>query len=308
MKTPLVSLISITFHQTAATAEMIASVLAGDYGNLEIIIVDNGAEGSDAVQLLERFPEIRLISSPRNLGFAGGNNLGTRAARGEYLFYLNNDTLVARDAISALVAVLESRPRAGLVCPKIRFHREPEVLQFAGYTEMSAITLRHKAIGYHELDHGQHDQLRATPFAHGAAMLARRTMVKEVGMMAECFFLYYEEMDWCARIRSAGYEILFVPQALIWHKESLTTGRASPLKSYYLARNRILYLLRNLRGRRRLIALLYHYLIALPKSALAAFCRLEFARGCAVLAALKWAVQNQYNPEIYRNHWLDSGD
>lgn len=307
MKRPLVSLISITYHQTAATAEMIASVLAGDYDNLEIIIVDNGAEGSDAALLLERFPEIRLISSPRNLGFAGGNNLGTRAAQGEYFFYLNNDTLVAPEAISALVAELESHPRAGLTCPKIRFHRDPEVLQFAGYTGMSGITLRHKAIGFHERDRGQHDQLRATPFAHGAAMMARRAMVQEVGMMAEYFFLYYEEMDWCARIRAAGWEILFIPQAVIWHKESLTTGRASPLKSYYLARNRVLFLLRNLHGWQRIIALLYHYLVALPKSALAAFCRLDFAQGRAVLAAWKWAVKNQHNPEIYRNHWLDSG-
>jgi GT2 family glycosyltransferase len=304
MNEPLISLISVNYAQTEATAEMIESVLAGDYPRLEIIIVDNGSAGAEVDGLHDRFPMIRLIKSPVNLGYAGGCNLGLRNANGDYFFFLNNDVVVAPDAIRRLATVLNEHPRTGLVSPKIRFYHHDDVLQFAGYTEMSHITLRNRAIGYLEKDTGQFDEPRITPFAHGAAMMARADMIRQVGLLSEVFFLYYEEMDWCSRIRRAGYQIRYESQAVIWHKESLSAGRASPLKIYFLNRNRVLYLLRNLQGWEKQAAWWYQNLVVFPKKIVSLYLRLHLANGRALLKAWKWVWKNHRNPEIYQNLWL----
>lgn len=125
-----------------------------------------------------------------------------------------------------------------MVSPKIRFYYAPDTIQYAGYTPFSPVTLRQHLIGYREKDSGQYDQARETFSIHGAAMMVPRSVVKEVGMMSELYFLYYEEHDWVERIKRAGYKIFYVPESLVFHKESISTGKESQLKTYYITRNR----------------------------------------------------------------------
>src|SRR5690606_19709409 len=114
-----------------------------------------------------------------------------------------------------------------------------------------------KRIGWMEKDHGQHDQLRKTDLAHGAAMMVPRSVIDQVGMMPEFFFLYYEEVDCCETIKRAGYDIYFVPGSRIYHKESRSIGKTSTLESYYMTRNRLLFMRRNTTGTRKLIWVLF---------------------------------------------------
>lgn len=220
--------------------------------------------------LQERYPEIIAIRSPENLGFAGGNNLGIRAATGDCLLLLNNDTEVADDTLHHLCDTLDADPAIGAVCPKIRFWESPQAIQFAGYTPLTRITLRNALIGFGEPDNGRFDTPHDTPYAHGAAMMVRREAVERAGMMPEEYFLYYEELDWSVRIREAGYRIAYDPRATVFHKESATTGRQSPLRSYYLTRNRLLFARRNRRGAARRLSVVYQLGVALPKSVLTA--------------------------------------
>lgn len=146
-----------------------------------------------------------------------------------------------------------------MVCPKIRFTWGHQPIQFAGYTRLTSITLRNKTIGYGEEDKGQYETPHPTPYAHGAAMLVKREVIEKVGMMPECYFLYYEELDWSVMIRKAGYDIWYDPAFTVFHKESQTTGKASPLKTFYTTRNRLLFAQRNIQGGSKYLT--YAYLV-----------------------------------------------
>ena len=207
--------------------------------------MDNASQNQEADTISKRFPQVKVIKSEKNLGFAGGNNLGIRAAKGKYIFLINNDTIFKNFNIQALIKKLESSPKIAIVCPKIRFAWGSHPIQYAGYTPLSNITVRNQAIGFGEEDHGQYDTAHPTPYAHGAAMLIKREALEKVGPMPECYFLYYEELDWSMMFTRAGFEIWYDPACTVYHKESQATGQNSPLRTYYIVRNRLLLVKRN---------------------------------------------------------------
>ena len=231
---------------------------------MEIIVVDNASANNEASEIEKRYPNVKVIRSNTNLGFAGGNNLGIRSALGKYIFLVNNDTIFEEFNIQSLIDRLESSPKIGVVCPKIRFSWANKPIQFCGYTPLSRITVRNKSIGFGEDDNGQYNTPHSTPYAHGAAMMIKKAVIDEVGLMPECFFLYYEELDWSMIITRAGYEIWYEPSCTIYHKESQTTGQNSPLRTYYITRNRLLLVKRNWKGITKYLS--YFYLIILVAS------------------------------------------
>lgn len=260
-----ISIITINYNGLADTCALIETIPFNDYP-LEVIVVDNASSEDEATLIEQRYPQVKVIRSKKNLGFAGGNNLGIKAALGKYLFFINNDTFFRpQDSnLQHLIDRLESDTKIGMVCPKIRFAWGTCPIQFAGYTPLSRITLRNKAIGFGEEDLGQYDNAHSTPYAHGAAMMVKRETVEQAGMMPECYFLYYEELDWSMMIRRAGYDIWYEPTCTIYHKESQSTGQESSLRTYYITRNRLLFAKRNQRGATKYIT--YLYLIALVAS------------------------------------------
>jgi hypothetical protein len=224
---------------------------------MEVIVVDNASKNNEAAIIQERYPYIQVIRSEKNLGFAGGNNLGIKASHGKYLFFINNDTVFKDFNVSALMNRLNTSPTIGMVCPKIQFAWGNNPIQFAGYTPLSQITIRNRAIGFGEEDKGQYDTPHPTPYAHGAAMMVKREAIDKVGLMPECYFLYYEELDWSIMMTRAGYEIWYEPACTIYHKESQATGQNSPLRTYYITRNRLLLVKRNWKGISKYLAYIY---------------------------------------------------
>ena len=253
----LVSVITINYNGLEDTCELIETLPLDDE-SIEVIVVDNASFKDEATIIEQRFPQVIVIRSQENLGFAGGNNLGIKAATGRYLFFINNDTLLySASTFQQLINRLESSKVIGAACPKIRFAWDIKPIQFAGYTPLSLITLRNQAIGCGEKDDGQYNTAHATPYLHGAAMMVKREVVERIGVMPECYFLYYEEFDWSMMMRHAGYELWYEPAATIYHKESRATGQNSPLKTYYLTRNRLLFAQRNIKMPQRWLTYLY---------------------------------------------------
>ena len=249
------SIITINYNGLKDTCELIDSIPFND--DMEVIVVDNASKEDEANIISERFSQVRVIRSDKNLGFAGGNNLGIKEAKGKYILLINNDTYFKDFNIDSLIKRLESSDKIGIVCPKLRFAWGDNPIQFAGYTQLSNITLRNKAIGFTEEDQGQHDTAHPTPYAHGAAMLIKREAIEKVGLMPECFFLYYEEIDWSMMFTRAGYEIWYDPCCTVFHKESQTTGQNSPLRTYYITRNRLLLVKRNYQGINKYLSYIY---------------------------------------------------
>lgn len=252
------SIITVNYNGLDETCALIDTITFSD--DMEVIVVDNGSTVDEAAAISRRFPQVRTIRSEKNLGFAGGNNLGLKVARGQYLYLINNDTVFHEFQVQPLIDRLQSSPQIGMVCPKIRFAWDDCPIQFAGYTPLTAITHRNRSIGYGEADRGQYDVAHLTPYAHGAAMMVSRRALDQVGLMPECYFLYYEELDWSLMFTRAGYEIWYEPACTIYHKESRTTGTDSPLKTYYITRNRLLFANRNSQGLQRWLS--YVYLMA----------------------------------------------
>ena len=250
-----VSIITINYNGLEDTCALIESIPFNE--NMEVIVVDNASKNQEADIIVQRYPQVIVIKSEKNLGFAGGNNLGIQAAHGRYLFLINNDTYFKDFNVKVIINKMESSPKIGIVCPKIRFAWGKNPIQFAGYTPLSKITVRNNAIGFGEVDHGQFDAAHPTPYAHGAAMLVRRDAIDKVGFMPECYFLYYEELDWSMMFIRAGYQIWYEPKCTIFHKESQTTGQNSPLRTYYLTRNRLLLVRRNPQEFNKQLAYLY---------------------------------------------------
>ena len=238
-----VSIITINYNGLEDTCALIETIPFNE--NMEVIVVDNASNNLEAETIAQRYPQIRVIKSGQNRGFAGGNNIGILAAQGKYVFLINNDTFFKDFKVQTLIDRIESSPKIGIVCPKIRFAWNDNPIQYAGYMPLSKVTVRNSAIGFGEDDHGQYDTAHPTPYAHGAAMLIRRDAIEKVGLMPECYFLYYEELDWSMMFSRAGYQIWYEPKCTIYHKESQSTGQNSPLRTYYLTRNRLLLVQRN---------------------------------------------------------------
>ncbi|MBQ9671857.1 MAG: glycosyltransferase family 2 protein [Prevotella sp.] len=254
------SIITVNYNGQEDTCALLSTIPSDR--DIEIIVVDNGSRVDETQTIAQRFPHVTTIRSEQNLGFAGGNNLGIKASHGKYLFFINNDTEFRGEWMAdRLMQRLDEHAETAIVCPKIRFAWGTSPIQFAGFTPLSSVTLRNQGIGYGEEDHGQHDTPHSTPYAHGAAMLVSREAIKRVGLMPECYFLYYEEVDWSIMMTRAGYDIWYDPSCTIYHKESRSTGIDSPLKCYYLTRNRFLLAKRNIGFPTRLCT--YFYLITI---------------------------------------------
>ena len=185
----ILSIITINYNGQKDTCELIETLPLEDK-SIEVIVVDNASAQDEATIIEDRFPQVKVIRSKENLGFAGGNNLGIKAAQGKYLFFINNDTILKPQTsdLRPLITRLESSPKIGMVCPKIKFSWGANPIQFAGYTPLSPITMRNKAIGCGEVDHGQFDTPHPTPYAHGAAMMVKREVIEKAGLMPECYF------------------------------------------------------------------------------------------------------------------------
>lgn len=271
-----ISVVTVNYNGMIDTCCMIGSLkqYLSDL-SYEIIVIDNASAKNEAIEIQRKYPDVQCVRSEKNLGFAGGNNLGISRSRGKYILLLNNDTYIEDNSLLLLVEFLDSNQAVGAVSPKIKYANS-NIIQFAGYTPLSQVTLRNRLIGFWETDHAQYDKSALSPFLHGAAMMLKREVIEKVGAMPEIYFLYYEELDWCQQIKNKGFQLWYCPEALVYHKESRSVGQNSPLRCYYLTRNRLLYAWRNRRGFVKFLALTYQFLVANPKNLLIYFAKGRF--------------------------------
>ncbi len=238
-ETPLVAVILVNWNGKDLTAECLSSLRGVTYANFRILVVDNASSDGSVAALQRLHPEVDVLSLPTNRRFAGGNNAGiARALAGdaELIVLLNNDTIVDPEFLTMLVGAFQSEPRAGMIAPKILYHDHPETLWYAG-AEISFWTGAMHHVGIRETDRGQHDVRRETGYATGCCLLTSRTVIRQIGLLDESYFMYGEDADWSMRARKAGYRILYEPRARVWHKISVSAGGHL---SWYKLRNKFL--------------------------------------------------------------------
>ena len=301
---PLVSVITVNYNQAKVTCDLLESLKHITYPNIEVIVVDNHSVDDDPSIIKKQHPYIKYIENPINYGFAAGNNFGIMAAKGEYILLLNNDIEVPGDFLEPMVYLLENNKEVGTVSPKIKYYYRSDTIQYAGYTPINPVTMRNFAIGYMEKDDGKFDDVRETAYGHGAAMMVPMRVIKEVGLMSYIFFLYYEEADWCARIKNGGYKSYYSGKSYVLHKESVSTGKLSSLKTYYLNRNRLVFMRRNYEGRDFYLGIFYQLFIAIPKNAFKFLLKGKVQIFMAYYKAILWNLNHLYDDEIHENPML----
>lgn len=259
---PAVSIIVLNYNGCEDTLACLRSLEHLTYPNFTVIVVDNHSSDGSVEAVRAAHPNVKLIETGANLGFTGGNNVGIRYALqhgADYVMLLNNDTVSAPDMLDVMIEVMEAAPDIGVTGPMIYYYSAPDIIWSAG----GAIDWARGTtdmIGLNEEDKAQFGlSPRPVDFVTGCCLLARRETWERAGLLDEKFFMYYEETEWCVRAGRAGFRIVHVPMAMLWHKISIESRASSPRAHYYMTRNRLLFLRRTRAGLRPLMFTLIEY-------------------------------------------------
>ncbi len=245
---PRIEVIVLNWNGREDTLECLASLREIKYPNFEVRVVDNGSTDNSMSAVRGHFPAVLTVENGSNLGFAEGNNRGiTESLKSDpdFILLLNNDTTVDPGLLASFIEAANRFPDAGVFGPKIYYHADPMRLWYAGgYWDDDSLSFNEYGAG--ELDRGQYDVLQETEWVIGCAMFVRAEVFRSVGLLEPKFFLNNEEIDFCSRMKRAGYSCVYVPAARLWHKISVSFGgEDSPMKEYFSARNRLLWARRN---------------------------------------------------------------
>ncbi len=251
--TKLVSVIVVTRNRKKELIKCLQSLQASDYRRIEIVVVDNDTTPPVSSWLKNKFKGVELVRSAKNLGAAGGRNLGLKFARGDFLLFMDDDASADKKMISQLVAVLKNSPQAGIAQPKIydmqSFSTDGNILQGIG-CDISLLTGRVSALGIREEDTGQYDHIKEISTV-GCVWMVKAEVIKKVGGYDENYFIPYEDLDFSFRARKSGFKIYFAPKALAWHNSIKSTfvnsaldyiGIRSADQAYRIARNKIIFM------------------------------------------------------------------
>lgn len=234
-ESPLVYCVILNLDGRDVLVETLETVERMAYPNSRMVVVDNGSRDGSQDMVRSRFAAVTLIENGENLGFGGGNNVGLQYALdqgADWVFLLNNDITVAPDLLTELMAVAPSDGKIGILGPKIYYHSEPEKIWYTG-GNINYFTgiISHR--GLRKEDRGQYDRVEATDYITGCAMLIKRGVLEEIGMFDPVYYpIYSEDADLCVRAKRAGYRIVYVPKARLWHKvSSFSGGGLTPFKT-----------------------------------------------------------------------------
>jgi GT2 family glycosyltransferase len=230
-----VTTVVLHYRHPEDTKECIRSIQKSSYEKVEIILVNNSEDNLD--ELISK--NLELIETGQNLGYTGGNNVGIKKAlenNSDFIFILNPDTTVDVSTIKNLV---EAATQEGIYGPKIHFKNGKEIWYAGGVLDTKNVLGTHR--GMDEKDNGQYDKEVETDFVTGAAFFATKEVFKKVGFFDDSYFLYMEDVDFCFRAKQAGYKIMYIPEAVVYHKNARSTGLGSQIQDYYLTRNRLLF-------------------------------------------------------------------
>jgi GT2 family glycosyltransferase/ubiquinone/menaquinone biosynthesis C-methylase UbiE len=243
---PKVSIIILNWNGLKDTIECLESLKKITYPNYEVIVVDNSSEGNDVEVLGQRFGDyIHIIVNDKNYGFAEGNNTGMRYvlnnSNPDYFLLLNNDTIVDPEFLTELVKVAESKPSSGVIGPKTYLYDDPNRFWLVWF-EVDMHKGRPFHVGSREIDRGQYENTKNVDYVAGSCLLIKLSVVRNVGLFDKSYFCYWDEADYCLRVRKGGYKIVYVPKAKIWHKVSRSAKRIGGFSEYYNTRNRFLFM------------------------------------------------------------------
>lgn len=259
---PKVSIIILNWNGLKDTLECLTSLSKIAYPNYKVIVVDNGSKNQDASIIKQKFPSVKIIKNKTNLGFAEGNNAAIRRIlkqnQSDYILLLNNDTVVTKDFLNRLVKTAQNYQKSGILGPKIYYYRHQgntKVIQSSG----SMINL---SLGKISPVKQKNNRPLAVDFVTGACLLIKTAVIKKIGLLDKKFFCVFEDADWCLRVKTAGFLILYVPRSIIYHKLGQTIKKTSPV--YYYTRNLFWFEFKHAHPFQLLFFLTHYFIFVFP--------------------------------------------
>lgn len=246
-KYPLVSIVVPTYNLKSVFFECLQSIVNQDYPNMEIIAVDNASTDATSEMVKKKFPQVKLIINSINLGSTGGMNTGLKIATGQFIWFIDHDNILNSNMLSEMIKLAVTNQNIGIVVPKIYYWEKKDTIWAAG-TSVGEIT----GINYSRegKDIGQYDKVEDVDIAP-ANFIVRKDVIDKIGFYDDIYFVCYEDSDFCARVKKSGYRIVYTPRATCYHKFVLLNRLASKKRwlsrSYYAARNKIIFMRKNSR-------------------------------------------------------------
>lgn len=241
MELPVVYAVTLSWNRREDTLACLSSLAASGYPRLNCILVDNASSDDTVAAVRAAFPCVNVIENPDNSGYAGGVVIGIQQALeqgADFIWIVDNDALVAPNTLSVMMAAQRQEPPAAVLTPKVLFFSQPDVIWSMGYDCRPLTLARTRSWEGRPAASGTGPR-RSTTYAPCCGLLVRRDVFGRVGLLDTCYFIYYEDLDFCLRVRKAGYQLYSVPEAMMWHKVSASAGEGSALQKYHLARSSV---------------------------------------------------------------------
>jgi len=294
-----VSIVIPHWNNVEVLSECLESISATDFDNFETIVVDNASSDNSVSWVRSNYPNVKLIENDKNYGYAGGCNIGAEAASGDFLIFLNNDTVQEKDWISNLIKTINSDDKIAAVQPKILNYYDRNVFDYAGgsggHMDIYCFPFaRGRIFSFQENDEGQYNNKEKCFWSSGTCFMVRRELFQKAGGFDESFFAHMEEIDMCWRLYAMGFEVWVEPDSVVYHKNALTLPMYSHKKYYLNHRNSLLMLLGN-------YSIKNIFLIGIPRLILEkiacfySILMLDWRHFTAILRSLFWII---FHPNV----------
>lgn len=235
-----ISIVLVNYNGGEFQLKCIESIKNQSYDNIEIIIVDNHSEDGSLELLEKRYKEIDIIRLKKNIGFSGANNIGIRKAlnnNSQFVLLLNNDTVIDRCMVEELLKYADEDT---VTAPKMYYFKRKSTINYAG-GKVDWDNVESVNFGVRKLDTKQYSKVKQVEYVPFAGVLIPKKILKTVGRMDEKYFLYYEDTDYCVRIKEKGFRIIYVPDAKLWHCVNYSTRKSKGIQTYYMSRNQLYF-------------------------------------------------------------------
>lgn len=292
MSTAKITIIILNWNGKKDTLQCLSSVLKINYQNFDVIVVDNGSQDSSITAIIDQFPSVQVIATGKNLGYAGGNNVGIKAAlaqQSDYLLILNNDTVVDPDLLAQLYAATTRHPPNTIFGPRIFYAAEPDKIWFSS-AHWNPSTLSYDFIGQGSTESDLPPGDTESDYICGAGFFCSTDLFRKIGL--------FEESDWCQRAQRFGSHCITVTNAKIWHSVASSFGNEqSPLRTYFSSRNRLLWTERNIKKTEHLKVLIRSLRVFLPRLSLSTDYRIPLYK--RALWAVSGSTRHWSNPVFH---------
>ena len=298
-KKSIVSIVIPHWNNVDILSECLESISATDFDSVETIVVDNASTDNSVASVRSNYPNVKLIENEKNYGYAGGCNIGAEAASGDYLIFLNNDTVQEKDWISNLIKTINSNDKIAAVQPKILNYYNRNIFDYAGgsggHMDIYCFPFaRGRIFSFQENDEGQYNNKEKCFWSSGTCFMVRRELFQKAGGFDDSFFAHMEEIDLCWRLYAMGFEVWVEPDSVVYHKNALTLPMHSHKKYYLNHRNSLLMLLGN-------YSIKNVFLIGIPRlilekiACLYSILMLDWRHFTAILRSLFWII---FHPNV----------